>query len=139
MLFAARLDLLDEVAALDKDEFVALGVALVAVLLAATLGSLGEFVAFGTVDEDVTKSRFAAADFSGALDATFPALAADGGEICDAGCEGTLVACGICDAGVGDKVSACDIGCVAMFAGACGAGCVAAGFVVCSGAVAVFD
>lgn len=148
MLFAARLGLLDEVGALDKDEFVALGavdeaaelgvarlgllargVALVAVLLAATLGGLGEFLTFEATDEDVTASRFAAADFSGALLATFPALATVGCEVLEADSGNALFACRIGNGG-----------CVETIGEACGAGCVAAGFVVCSGeAVAAFD
>jgi hypothetical protein len=148
VLFAARPGLLDEVGTLDKDEFVALGavdeaaelgvarlgllargVALVAVLLAATLGGLGEFLAFDAGDEDVTASRFAAADFSGAIGATFPALATVGCEVFDAGSGDALFPRRICDGG-----------CVETIGGACGAGCVAAGFVVCWGeAVAAFD
>jgi hypothetical protein len=148
VLFAAELGLLDEVGPLDKDEFVALGavddaaalgvarlgllargVALVAVLLAATLGGIDGFLAFDATDEDVTASRFAAADFSGALGATFPALATVGCEVFDAGSGNALFACRIGDGG-----------CVETIGEASGAGCVAAGFVVCSGeAVAAFD
>src|ERR1700728_2244229 len=89
-LFTARLGLLDEApAALDAARLGLL--VLGAVLFAKTLG--------GAADEGVA-ARFAAADFSGALEATFPVLATVGRGVCDAGCDDTVVGCWVGDEAV---------------------------------------
>jgi hypothetical protein len=120
--------MVEEFDALDEDEFVALGAG--------------------------ATSCLAAADFSGALDATFPVPATGGREVCDAGSGDAIVACGTCGVACGEEVLACNAGCVGTLAevcdavntgwivlvgGVCDLGCVAAGFIVCPGeAVATF-
>ena len=75
----------------------------------------------GLVDEDVA-ARLGSADFSGAMGATFRALATAGGEACEAVCGEPVFACGICDEG-----------CVETIGGVCDASFAAVGFVLCSG------